>query len=300
MGLLDPILFSTPIYYYLWIAGLTTAIASSLLFFRLGISIRKSLVGKIIFYLSFAYGLMAGVITLQAFEHPVWTPITAFSFFILLMAGIITLYVVSIGFRVYKLIEVHTTEVYKPKILFIPITIGISLGGLGLIRFLLNNSFLLDALDGFSVQTCVASGLLGVGLVYVLFRENNGKRYKSIFCGISVIVIALISLIGIWFNIENLYMPFEGGGLSTPTAIAFIGMGIVLLILHKGSNSKLLITMLSLLSLVIIAVSFATLGYLLEIPELYSPQSAARMSPPTIIMVYSYSITLLVSLWKRI
>ncbi len=293
-------LFLNPFYYYIWIAGFTTILASSLLLFKLGLSIRGSMLGRVIFYLSFTYILWTPALLIHATTHALTTPIEIVPYIAILAGGIVTLQAVVIGLQMQLALAPRKKTFFKHRALFIPVSLGLTIGVLGAIRSLVNNPFIALATNGLSVQTSITLIIIGLGMAAFLFLEDRGSTLFLRFCGAITVTISAMTLVGIWFKIDPLFLQEPGVGMAAPTATAVMGIGIIFLILDKINRPRLLITALCMVSLALIIPTLAAIGYLSGYPELYSPHSYARMSLPTIIATYSYTIAILLSLWNKI
>ncbi len=291
-------LFTEPIFYYIWLLSLTFAVSSALLLLRLGITIRKSLVGQLIFSISLAYTFWIISQILHSFIHDKVEFLDWFAVIALFTGSLIGLYVAYIGFKVHDLLEIHEKKILKFRIQLILIFLGISMGIFGSIRFLFNNSFMNEIFEGLSVQEGLIFILIGIGTVFLFYRED--RLYLPKIFGVIAVVVATVTWISVWFNIEMLYMPFFGVGFSAPSAATVIALGLILIFYSKTDNYKILIFIVILLSLIFVVTSLALIGYITQNPELYSPHYLAKLSLSTVIVLYSYSLVIMVSLWKKV
>ena len=293
------------ILYYVWLVTLTLAISSALAFEKFNMKIRKTLLGETAYYVSMSF-LLWGV-AVSFLMLPSMEKISDFTGIFLGIASLASLMALRSAYSM-EIIQgilapdtVGQTGTQETRILKDPSTILCGLaflvGSVGVLRFVLNYTFLNEMMEGMSISTGLGFVFIAVPLILSV-RPKFSIRLLYMGAGLTFIL-AFAALIGHRTGVQVLYAPLPGGGMSISTAI-----GLILLCIWgasmKWQGLKSRIARLVLSVCVLLIAIFAVLGYIFNISTLYSVGSFARLSVPTAMCFILIGMALFWRAWRAL
>ena len=152
-------------------------------------------------------------------------------------------------------------------------------------------------MEGMSITT-------GLGFVFLagpLVALGSAKKIrKFVYLGAIIsFIIALLALIGHWLAIPVLYAPLPGGGTSVSTALGLVISSLGLTIIFQ-KDLRIRILRLTLAVIVLLISFLAILGYVTQLPVLYSLGSFARLSVPTAICFVFVGLASFADSWRNL
>jgi hypothetical protein len=296
---LSEFIFDQLLLYYLWLLTLGLVFSSFFTFAKFYWKIKKTIIGRVAFFVSICFLLWGVAIAVLAIPSVAEIQVYITIFLVIAsFAGIAGIFAAHHEALISNILTPtglakhrfpHLTNVFSCFALVIAL--------IGIIRFAVNNPVLNALMEGMSVMT-------GLGFVFLagpLVALVRPKRFqKLVYLGACVsFIVAIVALIGHWLVIPILYAPLPGGGTSVSTALGLIISSIGLAITFQ-KDLRVKIAKLTLSIIILLISILAILGYITQLPVLYSSSSLATLSIPTAICFVFIGATLFVNSWRNL
>lgn len=291
-------IFDQIVLFYLWIITLSLALSSFITFTKFYSKIRKTIIGRVAFFVSICFLLW--VVATMVLAVPSIAEIQIYIRMFLIFASFAGIAGIFAAYNEALISNILTPSAKSlqrfPYLARILCSLSLVVALIGIFRFAFNSSFLNSLMEGMSINTALGFAfIVGPLVVYLQLKRHREFVYMGV---ITSSTIALLALIGHWLEIPILYSPFPGGGTSIATAIGLIISGIELAIFcQKDLRLKFVKLILSVMILLISVLAIS--GYIFHIPVLYSASSFARLSIPTAVCFLLIAVMFFLNSWRN-